>query len=914
MNLRKLKIQFFRKPLIISLLIALFIAGIVKAVPPVSPYRPGETLDPSCFPGDPNCTVSPPLPTYISTTTIVELNNNLLSFNTGTVSILGNLGIGTTTPTYRLTLNGDFFVSATSTLGSLTSTPVIFGGYVMSDIIPYSDLTYNLGSSFFRWANLYAGTTTISNSLNLSYLTPGSVLFAGPSGQISQNNQKLFWDNTNFRLGIGTNTPQGILHVTTGTVNALVVDDSGNVGIGTTVPAYTLDVNTTKDWGGVRIVGTQNVQLVFESPTGFTPQYTFVQGGITRFTNFVSSDGSYWAIGRFDDDGNYLNAPLTILRNTGNVGIGTTAPSQKLTVVGNIGIQAGANAFVGTLDNYALSLRTNNTDRIFITNTGNVGIGTTAPAGKLHVVGYSQFWADPDTYSSVAGFYSNNPEAPYINWYHRGTRYLYIQAGTSTNPFAIIGLDNGANLGIIGGNVGIGTTAPAGKLHVVGYSQFWADPDTYSSVAGFYSNNPEAPYINWYHRGTRYLYIQAGTSTNPFAIIGLDNGANLGIIGGNVGIGTTAPAELLDVNGVSRFLGIVKISSVLQGDSGANFDLNLRPGSSLGNIIFKSNDDTELMRITNNGNVGIGTTTPAYKLSVQGSIQQTNALSCALSSDANGQIICTVSSLKYKENIQDLAFDSERFLSLQPRSFEFKKDLPFYLPGKQVGFIAEEVQNVFPDLVRYKDGEPEGVKYENLPIYLFAIIKDFFNKMKNGLITFKDIVVDKLSANYIIVKELEAEKVVSKELCSSTGKCVQVTDELINKLIELSSSNSGLSSPSNGGNNNPGTTENNNQQNSNNPQNNQNADGSSNNTTSTSNEVNNQNQESQNSNGGNNNLETTENNNQQNSNNEVNNRNQENQTSNNSNQTSNENQTNSGSGETTSNNQTPSDQSNSSNP
>ena len=750
MNLRKLKIQFFRKPLIISLLIALFIAGIVKAVPPVSPYRPGETLDPSCFPGDPNCTVSPPLPTYISTTTIVELNNNLLSFNTGTVSILGNLGIGTTTPvgifhitngavnalvvdnngnvgigttspldklevagnirisfngqlnfsdgnpiitsifddfilvansddigtgifhfytsgnkeamtildenvgigsttpSYKLTVAGDFFVSATSTLGSLTSTPVIFGGYVMSDVIPYSDLTYNLGSPSFRWANLYVGTTTISNSLNLSYLTPGSVLFLGPSGQISQNNQKLFWDNTNFRLGIGTNTPQGIFHVATGTVNALVVDNSGNVGIGTTVPAYTLDINTTKDWGGVRIIGTQNVQLVFESPTGFTPQYTFVQGSITRFTNFVSSDGSYWAIGRFDDNGNYLDAPLTILRNTGNVGIGTTAP-----------------------------------------------------------------------------------------------------------------------------------------------------------------------------------------------------------------------AELLDVNGVSRFLGVVKISSVLQGDSGANFDLNLRPGSSLGNIIFKSNADAELARITNNGNVGIGTTTPAYKLSVQGSIQQTNALSCALSSDANGQIICTVSSLKYKENIQDLTFDSERFLSLQPKSFEFKKDLPFYLPGKQVGFISEEVQNVFPDLVRYKDGEPEGVKYENLPIYLFAIIKDFFNKMKNGLITFKDIVVDKLSANYIIVKELGAEKVVSKELCSSTGKCVQVTDELINKLIELSGSNSGLSSPSNGGNNNPGTIENNNQQNSNN---------------------------------------------------EVNNQNQENQTSNNSNQTSNENQTNSGSGETTSNNQTPSDQSNSSNP
>jgi hypothetical protein len=54
--------------------------------------------------------------------------------------------------------------------------------------------------------------------------------------------------------------------------------------------------------------------------------------------------------------------------------------------VGNIGISAGANAFVGTKDNYALSLRTNNTDRIFITNGGNVGIGTTNATNILTVV------------------------------------------------------------------------------------------------------------------------------------------------------------------------------------------------------------------------------------------------------------------------------------------------------------------------------------------------------------------------------------------------------------------------------------------------------------------------------------------------------------------------------------------------
>jgi len=50
--------------------------------------------------------------------------------------------------------------------------------------------------------------------------------------------------------------------------------------------------------------------------------------------------------------------------------------------------------------------------------------------------------------------------------------------------------------------------------------------------------------------------------------------------------------------------------------------------------------------------------------------------------------------------------------------------LPFKVLGRQVGFIAEEVAGVFPELVRYKDGEPEGVQYERLPVYLFQIAKE----------------------------------------------------------------------------------------------------------------------------------------------------------------------------------------------
>jgi hypothetical protein len=63
-----------------------------------------------------------------------------------------------------------------------------------------------------RWANVY-GVNGDFSTLTVSGLTPGSVIFAGTGGALSQDNANFFWDDANNRLGIGTSAPAATLHV-----------------------------------------------------------------------------------------------------------------------------------------------------------------------------------------------------------------------------------------------------------------------------------------------------------------------------------------------------------------------------------------------------------------------------------------------------------------------------------------------------------------------------------------------------------------------------------------------------------------------------------------------------------------------------------------------------------------------------
>ncbi|MEI6835505.1 MAG: hypothetical protein WCK59_01610, partial [Candidatus Falkowbacteria bacterium] len=526
----------------------------------------------------------------------------------------GNVGIATTTPLYKLDVNGTGSFNQPVIVG----TPTI-GTHAATKNYVDSALSGGSGSTVGYWA---MNGANINNSnggnVGIGTSTPGAKLDV--NGGVSATGFGITGTSASFSSASGYAnlygyTGSALQYYNGSSVQNGLTLNNGNIGIGTSLPGSRLHVKNGA--GGSVPASAFDIMTVENNAVGYvnfiTPEANrsgFIFSGSTRANGgfvYTNADPQFGA--------SYVQS-LVFLTNGFQAGMALDAS-------GNLAMLRGGN----------------------ITTNGNIGIATT-PLYKLDVNGTGSFNQPVIVGTPISG--TNAATKNYVDSAMTGAASTFWASSTAGTY----------NVGL--GNVGVGTTAPSYPLHIVASSsgtgmglqsgsgagslKLGADVNAGTLTAGvrklaritmpsFDAGATNVMLFSGDVNGTDLndVYFGGTPGGSQYAATGLHfitaaNGTTFGgtervtiLNNGNVGIGTTTPLNKLQIGGN----GSVGYSNNLftAGDATTAYAIRLT-----GNVIehYSSGDTsfltgiTERMRLTSAGNVGIATTTPLYKLDVNG--------------------------------------------------------------------------------------------------------------------------------------------------------------------------------------------------------------------------------------------------------------------------------------------------------
>ena len=637
----------------------------------------------------------------------------------------GNVAIGATTATQRLHVSNsaassDAFAQFTN---GTTGTAAVNGLFVGIDSSNEASV-YNFYNSALKFGTNAIERMRIDSSGNLlvgttSLPTGGGIVTASSSA--AETKVSIVNTGTSGRhYWIGsTNTSSGAvgggklaIYDQTADATRLAIDSSGNVGIGTSSPATNFNISSASAATGGD--GNQYVQTTYTGTgtvnSGYTAKNYYGTSQFFQWENIgtrlgnriITNAGGGNLIFTYGNDTEGMR-----IDSGGRVGIGTSSPSQRFVVS-----EAGANNILmaentaasiqlymqatnstgalGTLTNHALNFLTNNTERMRISSSGNVGIGTSSPVAKLHVVG-----AD-----SAGTIFAQHPGNNNF-----GTIIQVATTGGTDDP--MISLEN-YNAG-----------SP------VRYSISCTDSGALAFMSGGYTGS----------FGTERMRIDSS---------------------GNVGIGAS-PTYKLDVaqssaanNFIGRFINtdtgassgaaVLVTQGAVTGQFQAYGNAAINFGTQTNHPIVIQTNTTERMRIDTSGNVMVGTTTASAKFNVVSSADVVyfetsgSTATCsyfkvpgttafyALFQNSSGTNIGSIrttdgttvqyntsSDYRLKDNVVPMTGALARVASLKPCTYTWKST-----GQASQGFIAHELQAVVPECV---SGEKDAVDADGKPIH-----------------------------------------------------------------------------------------------------------------------------------------------------------------------------------------------------
>ncbi|MBL7556614.1 MAG: tail fiber domain-containing protein [Bdellovibrionaceae bacterium] len=484
----------------------------------------------------------------------------------------------------------------------------------------------------------------------------------------------------------------------------------GNVGVGTTAPSQKLHISSSSGASDILLDRAAGNEGVIGIRTGTSMRWAF---GSNSAAESGSNAGSNFVITSFDDSGTIPSFPLTILRATGNVGIGTATPGSPLDVLANSSTPNTNFVGVNSLARYTPSA---------------------ASSGSVYAVKAKA------SLSNTGGNYTGSLTG------------VYAEAERTTSAYAdstMIGVDarvsNSTGIDQVANSYGVKSriSSTTGVANIL------------TNSYGFYSSM-SASGTDGITNGYAFYAGSLSNVTNKWSFYASDATAP-SYFAGNVGIGTTSPTDKLDVIGGARVSGDFNVDmGTLYVDSTNNrIGINTIPSAKLSIQAAGNTSTTESLSVLNSlanpmflvrddGNVGIGVTGPTSKLQVAGDITPDTTASKNLGSGSlrwnniylsNAPDVSSDARLKKDVQTSDLGLDFIN--SLRPVSWTWKDANQG--TTEHYGVIAQETESAIAKakgnnssnviVTHNEETDSYSVRYTELISPIIKAVQELYNKL-----------------------------------------------------------------------------------------------------------------------------------------------------------------------------------------